>query len=286
MTNIYELSIFNIYSYKDLIPHNIFCALVSMDTPHFPLGAEVDGEPAGAIVGYFDPQKKTAFVVSVYVSKSFRRRGIGSALFKAVEDSLKKRGAGEIKIIYTFSNDREGLPATLKKLGWSDPAPFHHVFKMDKKMMDSPFMKYRKLKQDYSYVTWKNFSPGEREILKGQNWYLKKLSPFAIDEDRIEPERSLILKYRSEVVGWLIMTVDDDETLFYNISYVREDLQRLGRMISIFAEAGSIQVAENKYPYASGRINAKNTGMVRFVDKYIKPYAVMFQTEYESSIFF
>lgn len=286
MINIEQLSVFTINAYKKFFYDSTFRLLASLDTSYIPLGASIDGVPAGAIVGWLDPKTRLAFVISVYVSKKFRRRGVGTALLAAMADIYKKASAEEIKMTFMSPEFPEGIPPILKKLGWSEPVPFIHTFKMDKKILESPIIKYRKLRPEYNYLTWKNFSADERAALKNQSWYPETLSPFKLDENEIDADSSLILKYKGEVAGWLIVTPEDGETLFYHLAYIREDLQRLGRLMSIFLEAGCVQVAQNKYPYAAGRVNAQNTRMVNFTNKYLKPYTCKFETSYESRIKF
>jgi GNAT superfamily N-acetyltransferase len=282
MINIEQLSVFTINPYKNFLYESTFRLLASLDTDYIPLGASIGGVPAGAIAGWLDQKTKIALVVSIYVSKKFRRRGVGTALLTAMTDIYKKTAADEIKMTFVSPEIPGDLQAILKKLGWSEPAPFIHTFKMDKKIMESPLMKYRKLGPEYNYVIWKNFGADEREALKNQKWYPDNLSPFRLEENEIAADYSLILKYKSEVAGWLIVTHEDEETLFYHLAYVREDLQRLGRLMSLFLEAGSIQIAQNKYAYAAGRVNAKNTRMVTFTDKHLRPYTHKFETSYES----
>lgn len=286
MINIEQLSVFTINPYKNFLYESTFRLLASLDTNYIPLGASIDGEPAGAIAGWLDQKNKIALVVSLYVSKKFRRRGVGTALLTAMADIYKKTAADEIKMTFVSPEIPEDLQAILKKLGWSEPAPFIHTFKMDKKIMESPLMKYRKLGPEYNYVIWKNFGADERAALKNQNWYPDNFSPFMLEENEIAADYSLIIKYKGEVAGWLIVTPEDEETLFYHLGYVREDLQRVGRLMSLFLEAGCIQITQNKYPYAAGRVNARNTRMVNFTNKYIRPYTYKFETSYESGIKF
>lgn len=199
MINIEQLSVFTINPYKNFLYESAFRLLASLDTNYIPLGASINGEPAGAIAGWLDQKNKIALVVSLYVSKKFRRRGVGTSLLTAMTDVYKKTAADEIKMTFVSPEIPEDLQAFLKKLGWSEPAPFIHTFKMDKKIMESPMIKYRKLGPEYSYVTWKNFGADDRAALKNQNWYPDNFSPFRLDENEIAADNSLILKYKGEV---------------------------------------------------------------------------------------
>lgn len=76
--------------------------------------AVVDGEPVGYIGLEFPP--KECFLSKLYLRKSLRGRGIGSAMFDLAEDLARKHGEGSIMLHVNKYND--GSIAVYKKRGF------------------------------------------------------------------------------------------------------------------------------------------------------------------------
>lgn len=79
--------------------------------------AEVDGQPAGSCLFVreeIDPKHDlTPWLAALYVAPEFRKRGIASALVRAIEQHARSVGCGEL-FLYTIT--AEPLYA---KLGWT-----------------------------------------------------------------------------------------------------------------------------------------------------------------------
>ena len=93
------------------------------------LKAQKDNEIVGYVVVYFNtyPVKyfqfnKRAFIGSIGVDENHQRQGVGRALLKAVEESVKKRKISVIEIdYYTFNKAAENL---YKSVGYQEKKCF------------------------------------------------------------------------------------------------------------------------------------------------------------------
>jgi hypothetical protein len=115
----------------------------------------------------------------------------------------------------------------------------------------------------------------ERESIQEQQatspWYPEILSPWS-DEEIIEPLNSLGLRYKDQVVGWMITHRVAEDTIRYTKMFVRKDLQSLGRAISLLAKAIKLQLETMEDSKAVCTVFADNTEMIRFVDKRLAPH--------------
>ena len=68
--------------------------------------AELDGELVGALIAGWDGWRGNMYRLAVEPSR--RRRGIGMALVRAGEESLRRRGAGRVTALVAFEDDQAG----------------------------------------------------------------------------------------------------------------------------------------------------------------------------------
>jgi hypothetical protein len=80
------------------------------------------------------------------------------------------------------------------------------------------------------------------------------------------------LRYKDQVVGWMITHRVAEDTIRYTKMFVRKDLQSLGRAISLLAKAIKLQLETMEDSKAVCTVFADNTEMIRFVDKRLAPH--------------
>jgi mycothiol synthase len=106
--------------YPDITPETQEDLQLHKQGPWFdPAGmmiAEVDGTPAGAADAYIDAkcQEPHGYLDGPWVVPGFRRRGVGTALARAVLDSLRRRGKGRA---LCWLRDTPGTVAFIESLG-------------------------------------------------------------------------------------------------------------------------------------------------------------------------
>jgi hypothetical protein len=103
-------------------------------------------------------------------------------------------------------------------------------------------------------------------------WIPEGLDPFQFSQ--FHTFNSLGLRYRGEVVGWVITEEFDEQTLSYACSYIRPDLKSRGRLVQLWVEAVRRHRLElARFPKAAWRVMCSEPGMVRFVRRRMVPYA-------------
>jgi len=137
---------------------------------------------------------------------------------------------------------------------------------------NAPWMKRTSLPVAYRLFPWQEITSSERIALQQQTnpWIPPMLMPFQ-HEQNLESLNSLGLRYQGEIVGWMITHRLDPDTIRYTAGFVRPDLQKLGRFISLLANAIQIQI-DAKIPYCIWTSPLEFSGMVHFVKKHMSPY--------------
>lgn len=87
-----------------------------------------------------------------------------------------------------------------------------------------------------------------------------------------DPHTSLGLRYRGEVVGWVITHVIGGDTLRFTCSYLHPDLQKMGRLIPVY-ESAIRRSEEQGITKGSWTVPYHHPRMVAFVTRWIAPYA-------------
>ena len=112
-----------------------------------------------------------------------------------------------------------------------------------------------------------------KESQERKPWFPDQLNPFQ-DEAFIEPLNSLGLRYKGEIVGWMITHRTARDTIRYTAIYIREDLQEFGLAIPLLIESIKRQVGNEEDPVDKATFIAfmEMKAMVRFVRRYMAPY--------------
>jgi hypothetical protein len=123
--------------------------------------------------------------------------------------------------------------------------------------------------------SWVDLTAAERAALVESNrrspWIPNSLQPWRHDVVGFDPISSLGLRYRGDVVGWMINHRMDEQTVRFTCSFMRKDLSGRARILPLYSEAirrlhaagveGGTFVTPTVYP-----------GMIEFIRTHIKPY--------------
>jgi hypothetical protein len=142
-------------------------------------------------------------------------------------------------------------------------------------IIQAPWMKrYSRIPSSYSIFPWLEITQEERQAIQHQQetqpWIPEDLIPFQY-EKHLEPITSLGLRYQGQVVGWMINHRLSPDTIRYTCSFVRKDLQKMGRIISLYAEAAKLQV-QAKISNVIWTVPVAHESMVNFVKHRWAPY--------------
>ena len=241
------------------------------------LAASYLEQPVGLALAEIREDDSFAEVVSIFVEPPQRCAGIGTALLTRLEEELSQRGCTKAKLSYiTGKSTTPALERLLQKCNWAPPQPRMLICKgQAETIMQAPWMKrYSRIPSSYSIFAWLEITQEERQAIQQQQeaqpWVPEDLIPFLCEEN-LEPLNSLGLRYQGQVVGWLINHRISPDTIRYTSAFVREDLQKMGRVISLFFEAGKRQV-EAKIPNVIWATPLFHKSMVAFIKNHWAPY--------------
>lgn len=250
----------------------------------FGIGALVDGQPAGLVLGEAIDGKGT--ILSIAVGKAHRNRGIGAMLLLAMEKELATHGASTLT--FTYVTEKPTTPAVvrlLEKCAWPAAEPKHLVCTSDKRMYTSPWMANYTLPPEFEVFPWVDLTAEDRAALvrsqETEGWIPTGLSPFDY-EGTLEPANSLGIRFKGEVVGWLITQPREPDAVCYSCSYMRPDLQKRARLVAVYAEGVRRQVAFTTKPIGIWIVPFRHKQMANFVLRRMRPWLISLAEFHES----
>jgi ribosomal protein S18 acetylase RimI-like enzyme len=241
------------------------------------IGAPGPAGPVGLALAELPPGGGAAELLSVYVRPDQRRRGLGMALLRHLEEELHGRRCPAIHGTYMTS-----LPAAaaveglLAKGGWAPSARrmlFLHARVEDG--LAGPWVKAYRLRDGDEIFPWAGLTAAERGAILRQQaespWYPESLSPFQ-EEGMVDAATSVGIRRRGEVVAWMITHRLAPDLVRYTANWARADLQRRGYSVLVMAEAFRRQVRAS-IPRCVLGVRADNIAMLRLVARKMVPYA-------------
>ncbi|HET7293932.1 MAG TPA: GNAT family N-acetyltransferase [Vicinamibacteria bacterium] len=214
------------------------------DRPIQPTGfvARAGGEPVGLALAELPLGSSEASpeVLSLFVRLESRNRGVGTALLDRLQTHVRERGFAELRAV--FMGNRPGNDALLRvlaKLGWSAPEVRTVTLRFSPRgARNCPWYGRVKLSHEYEIFPWTALLPREREELQRSQaeapWIPAGLVPWEHDFHSFDPVSSLGLRYRGQVVGWVINHRVPPATVRFTCSFMRKDLGRRGRILPLY----------------------------------------------------
>lgn len=137
-------------------------------------------------------------------------------------------------------------------------------------LQDMPWVQHLQLPETFSIHPYISLTAGERDAITSMQGisYPPILSPFN-DEESVDFEWSLILRYGGKVAGWLILEPFNQDTLLLKTMYVESSHQRMGRGIALIAEACRRLMNQSNYKNGIFFVEADNAQMVSFMNRRI-----------------
>lgn len=211
------------------------------------IGVAIRDKPAGLVLARLD-EKPLAHILSLYVAPECRRRGLAALLLNRLEAKLAGVGFAEIEISYRSGRAATpGLEALLAHEGWSEPRVRQIYCRTSgRKMSEAGWMQSMALPAEYEVIAWSEVTDADRGSIRERQarepFFPEELDPLR-HEAGYEPMNSLGLRFRGEIVGWMITHPAGENCLRYTCSYLRPDLQSVGRLVALYSEALRRQIA-------------------------------------------
>lgn len=242
------------------------------------IAATFQDHPVGLALAEILPDGITAEILSIFVVLQHRQRGIGTSLLSHLQTELVLQGCTNAQLVYTTSQPTAPmLERLLQQNHWTSPQPRMILCNTTiDKIAQAPWMQKSKLPSSYEIVPWMDITAAERaDIAQRQAlkpWVPPALMPFQ-NEVNLEPLNSLGLRYQEQVVGWLLTHRLAADTIRYTCSFVRQDLQKLGRIIPLYVNAIQRQI-DAEIPKGIWTVPFGYPAMVSFVRQRMAPYMI------------
>jgi GNAT superfamily N-acetyltransferase len=275
-----SLNIFTAIHYTSLT-HPRHRALLESFNPSdvFAIGVSAGGEPIGLALAT-TRGADVATILSVYVARDFRNRGIGTELLRVLERNLADCGFNHGELSYACSEPSTPIVERfLSKCGWSSDGERMFAFIESAEILLSAWSREAVLPDSYSIAPWLSITPEERETLRqsqeNERWIPENLNPFRFEKG-LEPSTSLILRRGENVVGWLLTHRLDSSTLEYANLFVRPSLNRVGNTFASLAllSEGVRRTVESMGKETRGQfcVAATNKAFLRFIERHMSPH--------------
>jgi len=254
-------------------------------SPVTAVGASLQGMPAGlALAELPEDDGGTAELLSVYTHPEHRRRGVATGMLDRMEGLLRRGGCGALRAVFEQGRPMtEAVHSLLRRRGFPPVRTRALIGRCSKSgIAKAPWLHEHLVPKAFGVFLWKDLPEGEkaalRESQEREPWFPEQLSPFQ-DEAVIEPLNSLGLRYRGEIVGWMITHRTARDTIRYTAIFVRKDFQDFGLAIPLLIESIRRQIETGGDP-AEGDPAEKATfvvhepmrAMARFVRRHMAPY--------------
>ena len=218
-------------------------------------------------------------LLSVFVAPDHRGRGVATALVAAVEEALRARGAAAIEAVYmTGKPSISAVERIFEKRGWDAPTPrtVSVRFTMAEALSTPWYGRMGLLPAGAEIFSWKDLTAAERAWLQESNarapWIAASLQPWRHDRLGFDPISSVGLRYRGEVVGWVINHQIDARTVRFTCSFMRKDLSRRARIVPLYSEAIR-RLSETGCEICTLVTPTVYPGMLEFIRRHCAPYA-------------
>ena len=239
------------------------------------------GYPAGLVLAEAMGGGQTGIIHSLFVAPRFRNLGFGKELLFFAERKLREKGCTKSEICFVDDgNSTSAIKSTLSKCGWGEPELMREISKIDIFSLSKENWPHRyHLPAAYTIIPWPDVLPAKLEELKApeHKWYPGYASPFKDQPVSPHFSTSFWLCLREEIVGWVITRLTAPDTLYYDILFVREDLQKTGRGVQLLAEALKAQFRE-QIPFGTHIVmhaaGFSNPPLIRFSERRLKPFAL------------
>ena len=242
------------------------------------IGAIVEKTPVGLLLAQIGSDNK-AEIISIFTQKDFRQQGIATNLIDYCLKTLTDYKCQEVKTFYEKNHTYSAwIESILNKLSFLPPKPYSLVCRCHgPKLRKAPWLQKSLLPAAFEIFLWSELTEVEKEQLQSSNakspWYPNILTPFR-EISIIEPLNSLGLRYKNEVVGWMINHRIAVDTIRYTSIFVREDLQKFGLAIPLMSEAIRRHLYNSHFwiDRAIFLVPYEMASMIRFVHKHMMPY--------------
>jgi hypothetical protein len=249
--------------------------------------ASIKGSPIALAVAGLYPDVDLAELYAFKVRDLHAHMALGNDLLMALEAETFKNNALTINHYFRQSDtDTPAFRALLHERGWSKPQLYMLRYFFDCFTSNPPFYQYAmNLPEGYEVFPWSAITETDRKILlkeSEQGRFSKQVSPF-IDEEHIEPLNSLGLRYKGEVIGWVITHKIAPDTLKYTSLFVKPEYRFSGVSMKLMIDSMKIQQKSSiKWTIIEVGMEDLDRSWFKIVTKRLAPFALQVDEIYQT----
>lgn len=242
------------------------------------IAATNNDKPVGLLLASFIPSLGRTEVHSIFVEEPFRHRGIGTQLISQLEQEMHRQKCK--RIYFSYPQEEVCMPyleKILKKQNWSGPRYLKVSLRFLESTFDPPWLRLEyKYPPHFKEFLWKKLLKEDRysiQNLDNQGVVPPAVLPFN-DEESIELENSLGLRYKGEMVGWMITHRTSPDTIRYTSLFIIKKFEKLGPAIKLLSDSILLQ-KKAKVTWGAFELNFEQSPMswIKFVKRRLIPYA-------------
>ncbi len=180
-------------------------------------------------------------LLSVFVHAAYRGHGAATALVAEVEAGLARAGATRVQAVYMSGRPEiRAMERVFAKRGWTTPAMRTITVRFTpEEAATTAWYGKVDLPSEFEIFPWTELKTEERtqiqESQARERWIATGLEFWRHDAYPFDPVSSVGLRYRGEVVGWVINHPISATTLRFTCSFMRRDLARRGRILPLYS---------------------------------------------------
>lgn len=270
--------------------------LLPLRATHRAVGAYDGHRPIGLALAAVD--KPEANVLSVFVDRAYRNRGIGRALVSAITCEVARAGNSQIYTrIVGSSPSRLAFDRALTAAGWPGMAFSQLNMTLRAKDVAEEMHRWASIRrilerEDTAFAPWSSFDEADRtamEALLRQPEARFSGDPFRCTSNVLS-EFSVIIRRADKAIGWLVgcpgrsPLADEPKTwtVDYQSAYVDADLRQSGILLAAYWHA-FVRLAEAHGPKSIAIGWAYGDRMVRITRDRFVPIALHSEEVWTSS---
>ncbi len=246
--------------------------LMQAASPMLAIGAIVNEKLIGLGLFRTSAAGKNAHAVSVIVDPSHRKLGIGSAIVTHGWRLLQERGCLRLNAEFLSDIDSAEGRDRIRFLEACGFKPFEQGIHVRTgpftALLDQEWLRLQ-MPPAFSVDPWTSLTEDERQYLErcmGVE-YEETFSPF-VDEDTLDRERSVLLRYKGAPIGWNLLEPINESTMLGRTMCVFIKHRKLARGVGLFAESIRRLMAEGVYPNGMFFVSHENEPMRAFMERH------------------
>lgn len=234
------------------------------------------GKPIGLALATVFNALRTAEVHSLFIEPQHRHKGLGSQLFNFLENEILKCRCILASFVYLKGEEYTPfLEKILKKQNWAGPRFYAMHFRFNSDTFHPPWLREDyKLPPSFTEFSWADLTQPEQQKLAFQlehRVFSYGVSPLIEDAEMLN---SLGLRYKGEVVGWMITKREKPDTIRYMALYIQKEFHGLGPAMKLLCDSILLQCKAGIL-YGVVEINIENSHplWIKFAKRRLIPYA-------------